>query len=1244
MDNNFEIINQEAFDKLDAQSQEKALEQISNTVADGMEAVFSKEENKEIMKKISESDNPEETLKEEIETKVQELQFEKDEDNVEVEVKDNKDKEELMKLFKGEENNPQNKGIDKDKNRRPDIFDAAATLKDDIQALKNGGVDKNGNKVSKFNVGMDILGVLFADINPKHFDPLSVSLKDFKDAKANGNKVDIARSFIKVMTARVDFVTERKPAEVEVKPISSEKTEKVDEVKENKIFDIKESIREDGLVVDKEKISKVELDKTTNPAVGFYAGFDMKRDSFEKDGMNIWSSDRPDNKTSVFEGKTVSVKIPSTRMVELNKNMYIVSPFGKVEASFINNKDSVVDVGNTIKSLDCSNGKFNSTNFENLAKNEGMSVEAYKEKIETESMSKYNDKVSQIESKHATYMEKNSVPDAENVVYRYGYSVNTINELEGKVDAQIEKVNTEIDRDKVPTKEQYEKLEKLEETKEKLENLKEKFESSLEKAKDYNEKVNKTLENYKSNIEFQKSDKFSVKEKFENNMLVEKNAVAKTTNEFFGITMADGNELDKIEEEVKDFEKDLENSKQDVEVKETPEIDEKDIDNSDKNEENIENPQEETVVQDVEQDNEKPQDVEQDNEKTQDIEVEKDEKPQDIETEINENIEIEKDKNIETTGYEIDYNPELDYTKPEVIEAIRNSGIMEMPLDKLGNELTDADEKEFLEIKEKYGTDKEIYKRYDIEKEYLSDCRESSIQSNQIDYYKDITSTEKNDTEKKFEEVSDKIKVINDDIKEGNVSKEDVKSELKELKTEKGNLSTKMDTLQVIEDKLNSGIDKGTKIEMAESLFKEIKVEANKETFEQKCEAINKNKDFRNQIQDLYKNIMSRIDRDCVGAKKGLNTNISMLSSFFEEIDKFIPTKETDNAETRQLYAEMVVTTKNLQTETREYISKFDDKLDTYIKLDASESSSSTTKIGNIRELYEEGKLDEIRFSDNNKETLTKIIEEKILAGVEGFENERNTYVADKDFYYKDSDEISLMTRDTKYVDERYKTDYSEFKENYQTKIEEKYGVKLDIPDNLESVSEVTHYTYQNTDLSVCEVHETIQEAAETVTDEKDRKEISSSVSKYISSRYCTDYFSKEDYLIMFAIEDEEVKDLTLEEVGITEEEFKEYLDYRERLENGEFDDLEENDDYDEYDDYNDVYSDYDGYEDFEKDDNNYNDSNDDNNDDFEKDDNNYNDYDGYGDLEKDKNDFEKGYDDDYSDVDIGIGIEDIIS
>lgn len=286
------------------------------------------------------------------------------------------------------------------------------------------------------------------------------------------------------------YFDEKFPAKVDIGTTVEEKADieneppKVD--RPDLIRDMSGTVRDDGLVYERNvDLKELGID-TKNPLAGHYMGVDITQAPDPKMSdisIDVWRTGRGTTDTVTIDGEARTLRIPDIRLVEFNDNRYLVDPFGKVVASDADPTEK--EPPNYFRSLDISTYRFNAPMVEAAAQGKGISVDEYKELVTDKVKADFTERTLAGFDKHAAYL-KDQIPDIKGTIEAYTEKIETLSAKENELKIEIERISSlpaeSTSPKDVSAKEEYEKkLEDISEAKEKLSSAVEKMEARVDK-------------------------------------------------------------------------------------------------------------------------------------------------------------------------------------------------------------------------------------------------------------------------------------------------------------------------------------------------------------------------------------------------------------------------------------------------------------------------------------------------------------------------------------------------------------------------------------------------------------------------------------------------------------------------------------------------------------------------------------------------------------------------------------------
>lgn len=352
------------------------------------------------------------------------------------------------------------------------IFVSWEKLRIDIAARANDEVGADGKyKVSGGTIAVDILGII------------------------RGNVFEtIIETVLRRMLDSI-FPAERDPVTIDdtIATIADSGTD-TGELLTSLEFVDEMGIHDNGFVdtVDRLNPQEIEAVKNANPLFGQHFGFDMTKSAVPSGSMRIWRGGFSRNVDAVVNGRIQSVGIPNICMIELQGNLYHVSPFGKVLNSEIRNANAELPIGSVIERIDIS-ARSRAPLFEALAAEAGCSIEELKNRYTTETQENFISKIANGIENHATYLKEIALPEIQRIKESFQSD-------QFVLDSRSEAFRTEIEH----IKEDPEKRDHLQELENKLDqiaSLSEDIDRGIERCDKRTGNIQETLEQYEEVLE-----------------------------------------------------------------------------------------------------------------------------------------------------------------------------------------------------------------------------------------------------------------------------------------------------------------------------------------------------------------------------------------------------------------------------------------------------------------------------------------------------------------------------------------------------------------------------------------------------------------------------------------------------------------------------------------------------------------------------------------------------------------------
>lgn len=428
---------------------------------------------------------------------------------------------------------------DKDKYLFRNTFVVLERLELNIEAYRTGEDGDKGRPVSGGDIAMNIIELTRSNVWESMME---IAVRTYFDEKFPA-KVDIG-------------TTVEEKADIENEPL------KVD--RPDLIRDMSGTVRDDGLVYERNiDLKELGID-TKNPLAGHYMGVDMTQTPDPKMSdisMDVWRTGRGTTDTVTIDGEARTLRIPDIRLVEFNDERYLVDPFGKVVASDADPTEK--EPPSYFRSLDISTYRFNAPMVEAAAQGKGISVDEYKELVTDKVKADFTERTLAGFDKHAAYL-KDQIPDIKGTIEAYTEKIELLSAREDELKADIERIGSlpaeSISPKDISTKEEYEKkLEDISEAKEKLS-------SAVEKMEARADKLETTIEGYAEAKDVCVSGATDAGSSFAVVVKADMEAGGRTGNEDYGLSRED---LEKISDVLSSLETDdkdnVDNESNDIE-------------------------------------------------------------------------------------------------------------------------------------------------------------------------------------------------------------------------------------------------------------------------------------------------------------------------------------------------------------------------------------------------------------------------------------------------------------------------------------------------------------------------------------------------------------------------------------------------------------------------------------------------------------------------------------------------------
>lgn len=378
------------------------------------------------------------------------------------------------------------------------IFVSWEKLRVDIAARANDEVGADGKyKVSGGTIAVDILGIIRGNVFETIIEEVLRRMLD-SIFPAERDPVTIDDTIENLTDSGTDTGELFVP------------TEFVDEM----------GIHDNGFVdaVDRLDPQEVEAIKSANPLFGQHFGFDMTKSVVQSGSMKIWRGGFNQNVDAVVNGEFRSTGIPNICMVELQGNLYHVSPFGRVLNSEIRNSKTELPIGSTIERIDIST-RGRAPIFEALAAEAGCSVEELKDRYTAEVQESYISKIASGIEAHATYLKETALPEIEQIKESFQSDKFVLDSRAEALRAEIEHIKEDPEKS--------DQLQELEKRLDKISSLGEELDRGIERCDARSSHIQETLEQYEEVLEALPQKDIEVESRYLMASNLEKDAVGR---------------------------------------------------------------------------------------------------------------------------------------------------------------------------------------------------------------------------------------------------------------------------------------------------------------------------------------------------------------------------------------------------------------------------------------------------------------------------------------------------------------------------------------------------------------------------------------------------------------------------------------------------------------------------------------------------------------------------------------------
>lgn len=306
------------------------------------------------------------------------------------------------------------------------IFVSWEKLRVDIAARQNDEVGADGKyKVSGGTIAVDILGIIRGNIFETIIEEV---LRRMLDSIFPAERDPVSDD--EMIEGAVDTGTER------------------GELLEPAEFINNMGIHDNGFVEDASRLNQQEVSaiKSANPLFGQHFGFDMTKSGFQSGSMKMWRGGFSQNVDAVVNGEVKSTGIPNISMVELQGNLYHVSPFGEILNSEIKNPRAELPIGSRIDRVDISSKGGRAAVFEALAIEAGCSVDELKDKYTAEVKEDFISKVANGIELHSAYLTGTALPEIEQIKESFLSDRFVLQSREEALRTEIEQIKEEPEK------------------------------------------------------------------------------------------------------------------------------------------------------------------------------------------------------------------------------------------------------------------------------------------------------------------------------------------------------------------------------------------------------------------------------------------------------------------------------------------------------------------------------------------------------------------------------------------------------------------------------------------------------------------------------------------------------------------------------------------------------------------------------------------------------------------------------
>lgn len=411
-----------------------------------------------------------------------------------------------------------------------------------LEAFRTGLPGADGKPVTGGTIAMNIIELSRSNI----FDSfIEMALRDYFDKKYPAKE------------AQVDRGTENAGAGQGADNGFGKDT------KDDTVKDFSGVVRDDGYAIKGYEKSDVGMDKD-NPAAGVHFGADTSRGPMDRDGIKVWSTDKPSQETYVDKTRdtgtdqTGKLRVPAMQLVEVQGNKYLVDPVGKATPVDIANPKTAynldIDGQAYIRDFDISATRRGAEAVAAVAEGKGLSVDAYKAELSTEAKEAYVAKTLDMQDKHGEYLEKVAIPETKETADAYREKIGQVEKYNEGLRTEIAGIEKNYDGNQHKT-EDVEKVQSLKSELSKNEAVIEKFKVAAEKMDSRVAAMEKTVDGYKDAKLVAESDKTDLDARFYGVISGERLASGRTGEVDYGIGKEDARDMAAAIEHAYDAEK-----------------------------------------------------------------------------------------------------------------------------------------------------------------------------------------------------------------------------------------------------------------------------------------------------------------------------------------------------------------------------------------------------------------------------------------------------------------------------------------------------------------------------------------------------------------------------------------------------------------------------------------------------------------------------------------------------------------